>query len=127
MNQWHRQQSANDLGNKEKWTSDGFDASDWKKVDVFNSNWGGSWNTPLNGVHYFRQRINIPESLAGQQAVLRVGTLKDSDATYINGICVGRTSYQYPTRIYKSRQTYSVPVKTRLSSALSAVPDVRNL
>ena len=101
VNQWHRQQSANDLGNKEKWTSDGFDASDWKKVDVFNSNWGGSWNTPLNGVHYFRQRINIPESLAGQQAVLRVGTLKDSDATYINGICVGRTSYQYPPRIYQ--------------------------
>ncbi len=64
------------FGNKEKWTSDGFDASDWEKVDVFNSNWGGSWNTPLNGVHYFRQRINIPESLAGQQAVLRVGTLK---------------------------------------------------
>ena len=64
-------------------------------------NWGGSWNTPLNGVHYFRQRINIPESLAGQQAVLRVGTLKDSDATYINGICVGRTSYQYPPRIYQ--------------------------
>lgn len=62
---------------------------------------GGSWNTPLNGVHYFRQRINIPESLAGQQAVLRVGTLKDSDATYINGICVGRTSYQYPPRIYQ--------------------------
>ncbi|WP_294549389.1 sialate O-acetylesterase [uncultured Bacteroides sp.] len=100
-NQWHRQQSANDLGNKEKWTQDGFNDSDWKEVDVFNSNWGGNWNAPANGVHYFRQRINIPASLAGQKATLRVGTLKDADATYINGVCVGKTSYQYPPRIYQ--------------------------
>lgn len=70
-------------------------------IGIINSSWGGSRNSPLNGVHYFRQRINIPESLAGQKATLRVGTLKDSDATYINGVCVGRTSYQYPPRIYQ--------------------------
>ncbi len=74
---------------------------DWEEIDAFNSNWGGSWNEPLNGVHYFRQRINVPESLAGQKATLRVGTLKDSDVTYINGIRVGSTSYQYPPRIYQ--------------------------
>lgn len=98
---WHRQQSAHDIGNKEGWIKDRFDASDWEEVDAFNSAWGGSWDKPVNGVHYFRQRINIPESLAGQKATLRVGTLKDSDATYINGVCVGRTSYQYPPRIYQ--------------------------
>lgn len=99
--QWYHQQSANDIGNKEKWTQDGYKDSDWEEVDVFNSKWGGSWNAPANGVHYFRQRINIPESLAGQGATLRVGTLKDADDTYINGICVGKTSYQYPPRIYQ--------------------------
>lgn len=99
--QWYHRQSADDTGNKEKWTKDGFNDSDWEEVDAFNSDWGGSWNKPVNGVHYFRQRINIPESLAGQKATLRVGTLKDADATYINGICVGRTSYQYPPRIYQ--------------------------
>lgn len=99
--QWYHQQSANDIGNKEKWTQDGYNDSDWEEVDVFNSKWGGSWNAPANGVHYFRQRINIPESLAGQGATLRVGTLKDADDTYINGVCVGKTSYQYPPRIYQ--------------------------
>lgn len=101
VSQWHQRQAADDLGSKEKWIHESFDASDWEEIDVFNSNWGGSRNSPLNGVHYFRQRINIPESLAGQKATLRVGTLKDSDATYINGVCVGRTSYQYPPRIYQ--------------------------
>lgn len=98
---WHQQQSAQDIGNKEEWTKDKFDASDWEKVDVFNSDWNGSWNQPANGVHYFRQQINIPAALAGQKATLRVGTLKDSDATYINGVCIGRTGYQYPPRIYQ--------------------------
>lgn len=99
--QWYHQQSASDIGNKEKWMQDGYNDSDWEEVDVFNSKWGGSWNAPANGVHYFRQRINIPESLAGQGATLRVGTLKDADDTYINGVCVGKTSYQYPPRIYQ--------------------------
>lgn len=101
ISQWYHQQAANDIGNKKKWIEDGCNASDWEEVDVFNSNWGGNWNLPLNGVHYFRQRINIPESSAGQKATLRVGTLKDSDVTYINGICIGRTGYQYPPRIYQ--------------------------
>ena len=35
VNQWHRQQSANDLGNKEKWTSDGFDAVSYTHLDVY--------------------------------------------------------------------------------------------
>lgn len=104
--QWYHRQSADDIGNKEKWSKDGFNDSDWEELDVFNSDWGGSWNKPVNGVHYFRQRINIPESLAGKEATLRVGTLKDADDTYINGVCVGRTSYQYPPRIYQ------VPVGT---------------
>lgn len=99
--QWYRLQSEKDFGKKEMWTQENLNDSDWQKTDIFNSNWGGSWNTPINGVHYFRQQINIPPELAGQIATLRVGTLKDADATYVNGVCVGKTSYQYPPRIYQ--------------------------
>lgn len=99
--QWNRQQLEKDLGYKGKWTQDNFEDSDWEQTEVFNSNWGGSWDKPVNGVHYFRQRINILSELAGKKATLRVGTLKDADATYINGVCVGRTGYQYPPRIYQ--------------------------
>ena len=98
--QWYQRQATNDLGKTEKWERTGFNDSDWEEVDMFSSNWGGHWNAPVNGVHYFRQRINIPASLKGQQAILRVGTMKDADATFVNGVCVGKTSYQYPPRIY---------------------------
>lgn len=97
---WYHLQSANDTGTKEKWEQAGFNDSDWEEVDVFNASWGGSWNKPANGVHYFRQRVEIPASLEGQKAVLRVGTMKDADATFVNGVCVGNTGYQYPPRIY---------------------------
>lgn len=99
--EWYYQQSKEDLGNKEKWQQYGFDDSTWKTIDMFKSNWGGSWNHPINGVHYFRQRIQIPDSLAGKRAILRVGAMKDADITYINGTCIGRTHYQYPPRIYE--------------------------
>lgn len=97
---WYQLQSATDTGMKEKWEQTGFNDSDWEEVDVFGNAWGGSWNKPANGVHYFRQRIHLPASLEGQKAVLRVGTMKDADATFVNGVCVGNTTYQYPPRIY---------------------------
>lgn len=97
---WYQLQSANDAGTKEKWEQTGFNDADWEEVNVFGNAWGGSWNKPENGVHYFRQRIHLPASLEGQQAVLRVGTMKDADATFVNGVCVGNTTYQYPPRIY---------------------------
>ncbi|MBM7582116.1 hypothetical protein JOD02_000973 [Caldicoprobacter guelmensis] len=38
--------------------------------------------------------------MAGKPAKLYMGTIVDSDWTYINGVLVGSTSYRYPPRKY---------------------------
>ena len=54
----------------------------------------------VNGVVWFRKEITIPASMAGKQAQLDLGRIVDADSTFINGIFVGTTSYQYPPRRY---------------------------
>ncbi len=47
-----------------------------------------------------RRKILLPESAAGKPASLWLGTLVDSDETFLNGVKVGETGYQYPPRKY---------------------------
>lgn len=81
-------------------SSEKFDTVKWKQVNVFNDRWGEREGNPVTGVYYFRRHVYLPDSLAGKKAILQVGTLKDADVTYVNGVQVGNTSYQYPPRIY---------------------------
>ena len=64
----------------------------------------GYWvNTELgfvNGVVWFRKKINIPASFVGKPALLVLGRIVDADSVFINGTFVGTTSYQYPPRRY---------------------------
>lgn len=46
----------------------------------------------------------MPEHLAGKAGTLKLGTLVDSDRTYVNGKFVGETGYCFPPRIYKIPQ-----------------------
>ncbi|MDR1550467.1 MAG: sialate O-acetylesterase [Hungatella sp.] len=52
------------------------------------------------GSVWLRKRIVLPGSMAGKEGKLWLGTLVDSDKTYINGILIGETGYQYPPRKY---------------------------
>lgn len=81
-------------------SSERFNTVKWKQVNVFNDRWGEREGNPVTGVYYFRRHVYLPDSLAGKKAILQVGTLKDADVTYVNGVQVGNTSYQYPPRIY---------------------------
>ena len=54
----------------------------------------------FNGVIWFKKRIVIPHRLKGKNARLWLGTMVDSDRTYVNGVLVGETGYQYPPRKY---------------------------
>ena len=38
-----------------------------------------------------KNKFSVPEYLLGQNAVLKLGTLTDSDETYVNGVFVGET------------------------------------
>lgn len=82
---------------------------DWFKSDLNTSDWGainlpGYWADKgignINGSFWFRKDFEVPASMVGKPAVLRLGCIVDSDSAYINGKFVGTTSYQYPPRIY---------------------------
>ena len=55
----------------------------------------------FKGVIWLKRRFHLPEETAGKAARLWLGTLTDSDETYINGTMVGWTGYQYPPRKYE--------------------------
>jgi len=92
-NEWERQCIVNDpiINN---WTKPDYDFSSWKETDIF-SHWENG-----HGSYWFRKVVNIPRELAGKQAVLRLGAMKDADFVFVNGKAVGNTSYEYPPRIY---------------------------
>ena len=53
----------------------------------------------FSGIVWFIREFDYDGACEGD-CVLRLGDLIDADTTYINGIEVGRTEYQYPPRIY---------------------------
>jgi sialate O-acetylesterase len=53
-----------------------------------------------SGTILWRKRVTIPAEFAGQRAELALGTIVDSDETFVNGELVGSTAYRYPPRYY---------------------------
>lgn len=53
------------------------------------------------GSLWLRKKFDVPEEMVGRPADLWLGTIVDSDKTYVNGYLVGETGYQYPPRKYK--------------------------
>ncbi|QJX49336.1 sialate O-acetylesterase [Hymenobacter taeanensis] len=100
---WYKRLHQTDQGEapgQTKWSAVGYDASSWATMNV-----PGYWadQTPLgqvNGVMWFRKEVEVPASMVGKPARLELGTLVDADSTYINGLLVGTTGYQYPPRKY---------------------------
>lgn len=81
-----------------KWTNPNWDDTDWKTMAV-----PGLWRSQgihTKGVIYFRKAFEMPESMDGRHAKLRLGMLIDSDSVFVNGHFVGSTSYMYPPREY---------------------------
>ena len=100
---WHEALDAKDIGLNEHWEAADTDTGDWKTFTVpgfFRDSDIGN----LLGVIYFRRSFDVPSQMAGKPAKLWLGTIVDSDITYINGEPVGRTEYQYPPRKYDIRE-----------------------
>lgn len=94
---WREILDKNDPG-VETYTRLDYDDSLWPVVNQYNlmpdrDEWIGSL--------WLRQHIRIDQEHAGKPALLLLGTLYDADITYINGVKVGSTSYQYPPRRYQ--------------------------
>jgi len=57
-------------------------------------------NQEQAGIYTFRKVVELPKQ-PSKDAVLRLGLLIEADYTYVNGILVGQTEYQYPPRYYE--------------------------
>ena len=94
---WQELLDKNDPGIGQ-YTKVDFDDSHWAEADQYNLMPGRhEWIGSL----WLRQHINIDKEHAGKPAQLLLGTLYDSDVTYINNVKVGNTGYQYPPRRYQ--------------------------
>ena len=82
------------------WYAANYNDKDWKTVDLFSTDWGTNSLNPINGSHWFRKKVEVPQEWNGKEATLRLGCIVDADSVYVNGTFVGTVSYQYPPRIY---------------------------
>ena len=82
------------------WYAANYNDKDWKTVDLFSTDWGNNGLNPINGSHWFRKKVEVPQEWNGKEATLRLGCIVDADSVYVNGTFVGTVSYQYPPRIY---------------------------
>ena len=55
----------------------------------------------FTGCVWLARSFELPAEMAGKSAGLWLGTMVDSDITYVNGVKVGETGYQYPPRKYR--------------------------
>lgn len=82
------------------WYAANYNDKDWKIVDLFSTDWGTNGLNPINGSHWFRKEVEVPQDWNGKEVTLRLGCIIDADSVYVNGTFVGTVSYQYPPRIY---------------------------
>lgn len=99
VSEWHNELDAKDTGLKEHWESEDTDDNMWDTVEIpcfFKDTKIGD----TLGCIYLRKSFTVPLKMAGKPARLWLGTIVDSDKTYVNGKLVGQTEYQYPPRKY---------------------------
>jgi len=99
---WHQTLRAGDEGFRDPakpWYLPALNDRKWKEFTV-PGYWSDSWPEWQNGVFWFRKEFVLPAELAGQNAMLLLGRIIDSDSVYLNGVFIGTTSYRYPPRRY---------------------------
>lgn len=55
----------------------------------------------LRGAVYLRREISLPQYVQGCPGLLTLGTMVDSDVTFVNGVRVGESAHQYVSREYE--------------------------
>ncbi len=95
---WGAEVNKNDPGTG-KWSKDDVDITDWPQISL-PGYWSDKGVNLWNGSIWFCKEFEVDESLAGQEAILRLGRIINSDSAFVNGTFVGNITYQYPPRIY---------------------------
>ena len=77
-----------------------YDDASWKEMKLPQYIEAAGLN--IDGVVWFRKEIDLSAAAAGKKATLSLGTIDDSDNTFVNGVEVGRMQRQYRTnRVYE--------------------------
>ena len=95
---WHNELIAADKGISH-WNKPRIDVSDWNTISL-PGYWADKGLGRLRGSIWLRKDIDVPASMAGKEATLRLGCIVDSDSAFVNGTFVGTITYQYPPRVY---------------------------
>jgi sialate O-acetylesterase len=93
-----------------EWSDPAMPAADWKTLPVP----GGTDRTlpfPNDGAYWLRRVIDLPESIAGGNATLKVGAIDDFDSAWINGKPVGHTGRD-TQNFSKAPRNYPLPAGT---------------
>ncbi len=102
IHSWYNLLSQKDEGYRDpqkNWYDPNLSTFDWATMQI-PGYWAVTELGPVNGVIWFRKKINIPSSFIGKKAKLILGRIVDADSVFINGVFIGTTSYQYPPRRY---------------------------
>ncbi|MBU0472968.1 MAG: beta galactosidase jelly roll domain-containing protein [Bacteroidetes bacterium] len=84
---------------KNIWYSEKLNTSDWDSMKI--PGYWADYNPGfVNGVVWFRKKIEIPSEMVGKPAKIILGRIVDADSVFVNGVFVGTVSYQYPPRRY---------------------------
>mgnify|MGYP001211807054 FL=1 len=75
------------------------DTSGWADISIPTS-WDDAGLKNFYGSVWLKKTFSLPAGLAGKEAVLRLGTIIDSDVAFVNGVQVGNVTYRYPPRKY---------------------------
>ncbi len=103
VEKWNKLLRQNDEGYKDPqqtWFDPELNTSDWDTTHV-----PGYWTDTklgnMNGVVWFRKKIDIPADMIGKPSIIKLGRIFDCDTVFINGKFVGSTGSQYAPRVYK--------------------------
>jgi sialate O-acetylesterase len=101
INAWYNLSSKIDQGykNQNSWRDPSLDDSNWMTMKI-PGYWADTKTGFLNGVVWFRKKVNIPASMVGKKAKIILGRIVDADSVFINGKFIGNTTYLYPRRRY---------------------------
>ena len=101
--EWYALLNKKDEGYKDSlnpWFKGDVQSGEWKNMDI-PGYWAEGPLGEVNGVVWFKKEINVPASMTGKPARLVLGRIVDADYAFINGVQVGTTAYQYPSRKYQ--------------------------
>ncbi|WJG09545.1 sialate O-acetylesterase [Aliiglaciecola sp. LCG003] len=101
LDKWFAELNLNDPGLNETptWYADNLDINGWQSIQLPRLVADGN-SSSFNGSMWFRKTITLGPQELNEDAKLRLGAMVDADTTFINGVQVGTTGYQYPPRIY---------------------------